>query len=362
MNFLQSVDGEALRYGRLIGTGGIGTGMVFMLEGNHTLGRNESRLGALVPYRDYCKLHIIAHYIAVLLGAAACRFAVHAIGKIGHDDPGASLLDQMRGVGMDVRAVETAENAVTLFSACFQYPDSSGGNVTTSNSASALVSPEDAEAALAGIPRDACSEIVLAVPEVPVAARIALLCAGKRRGCLTVASLLSHEAAAFAAENAWETIDVLAVNIDEAAAIAGGDAHRHAARKTAEACAGVLFGRNAKMRVVVTDGKNGSYAFAGGSCAHMPALPVQAVSTGGAGDAFLAGMVAGLCCGLPFLPEAEGGSLSGAMGLGTLLAAFSVTSPHTIHPDACADALALWAWAQDVPIWGDLARLLPRRQ
>ena len=55
-------------YQQLLGVGGIGTGILFALEGNHTLGREESRPGQLLDVRDYCKLHIIIHYVARLLG------------------------------------------------------------------------------------------------------------------------------------------------------------------------------------------------------------------------------------------------------------------------------------------------------
>ncbi|MDB4866389.1 MAG: carbohydrate kinase family protein [Cohnella sp.] len=68
--YFQPADDHGYRYSRLIATGGIGSGMVFRLESNHTLGRNESRPGELMPYKDYCKNHIITHYITVMLGAA----------------------------------------------------------------------------------------------------------------------------------------------------------------------------------------------------------------------------------------------------------------------------------------------------
>ena len=57
--------------------------------------------------------------------------------------------------------------------------------------------------------------------------------------------------------------------------------------------------------------------------AHDPAIPVKAEGTAGAGDAHLAGMLAGLAAGL---------GLAEAQQLGTIVAAASVTSPHTIHP------------------------------
>ena len=60
---------NSLCYNHIVGTGGIGSGIFFSLEGDHTLGRNESRMGRLEAFRDYCKQHIIMHYIAVLMGS-----------------------------------------------------------------------------------------------------------------------------------------------------------------------------------------------------------------------------------------------------------------------------------------------------
>jgi sugar/nucleoside kinase (ribokinase family) len=73
---------------------------------------------------------------------------------------------------------------------------------------------------------------------------------------------------------------------------------------------------------------------------------VEVVSTAGAGDALLAGTIAGLTAGLPLRSgSSEGGEreLSSAIDLGILLASFSVTSPHTIHPDANLSALVKFA-------------------
>jgi hypothetical protein len=56
-----------------IGIGGIGAGIMYSLHGEHDLGRNESRLGELLDSRDYCKLHIIEHYIARLWALEKAR-------------------------------------------------------------------------------------------------------------------------------------------------------------------------------------------------------------------------------------------------------------------------------------------------
>ena len=57
----------------VVGIGGIGTGIMYSLDGEHELSRNESRLGNLLDARDYCKLHIVEHYIARLMGAAGSQ-------------------------------------------------------------------------------------------------------------------------------------------------------------------------------------------------------------------------------------------------------------------------------------------------
>ena len=56
------------RYDVVVGTGGIGSGIFLALEGNRTLGREESRPAELLDQRDYCKLHIVCHYVQRLLG------------------------------------------------------------------------------------------------------------------------------------------------------------------------------------------------------------------------------------------------------------------------------------------------------
>ena len=55
--------GENSPFNQLIGVGGLGTGIFFELEGDHTLGRNESRPGRLLDVKDYCKLHIVIHSV-----------------------------------------------------------------------------------------------------------------------------------------------------------------------------------------------------------------------------------------------------------------------------------------------------------
>ena len=67
---------------------------------------------------------------------------------------------------------------------------------------------------------------------------------------------------------------------------------------------------------------------------HLPAFQTELVSTAGAGDAFLAGVIAGSAAGLNLLEAQE---------LGMLVAAHAVTSPHTIDPQTNRKSLSSFA-------------------
>jgi len=158
-----------LGFTHVVGIGGIGSGVLFQLEGDHTLGRDESRLGQLLPARDYCKLHIVEHYIAALMGsgktADACK--VLAIGVIGEDAAGRQLLREMENAGIGTIWVRVASDRPTLYSVSFLYPDGAGGNITASNSAASalnlhdICSPEDV------MTSSARHCVALCLPEVP---------------------------------------------------------------------------------------------------------------------------------------------------------------------------------------------------
>lgn len=358
---LRPATGDSLRLSRVFGAGGIGSGVFFRLEGARTLGRNESRPALLMPWKDYCKQHIILHYLSVLLGAGE-GIKVHPIGRVGADNAGTSLLNEMKAAGMDTSAVAVDAGRGTLFSVCFQYPDSSGGNITSSNSASGAVSAGDVNAFFSAFPEPDGRELMLAAPEVPLEARLALLEQGSLRGGFCAASVLAQEAGDFLRSGGAERTGLLSVNIDEARALAGRGGRKSSAPDAAAACYGRLRRRNPGIRLIVSSGPDGCYACDNGRIAHIMAPRVDAVSTAGAGDALLAGTLAGLACGLEFMKGREDGRfaetpLDSAVELGTLLASFSVTSPHTIHPGADAESLGEWARANAIAFTRGFTRM-----
>ncbi len=340
-----------LQYRLLVGVGGIGTGMFFELEGDHTLGRDESRPGKLLDRRDYCKLHIISHYVAVLLHAhqSGSPFRVLPIGKVGDDGPADRLRREMAAAGMDISLVETAPGYPTLLSVCFQYPDGAGGNITTTGSAASLLSATDIDRAKPAITATGNQTIALGVPEVPLAARYHLLKLAGEHGAFRAAAIASAEVPEAIDMGLFEMVDLLSVNKDEAATIAGEPFDEQYPEGFLAAVAVALSDRQPEMQIIVTAGASGAYAYSSGRWDYCPAFDTQPVSTAGAGDALLAGALAGLVGGLNFITPGPlrksitDRPLTSAFDLGMLLAAFSVTSPHTIHPDASGEALLNFA-------------------
>jgi sugar/nucleoside kinase (ribokinase family) len=333
--------GSTLPARALVGVGGIGTGSFFALDGPHTLGRNESRPARLLDIRDYCKLHIITHYIARLLSAkpGTDSFQVFPIGKVGADPAGETLLHEMQQAGLNTRFVSSVPDRPTLTSVCFQYPDGSGGNITTSNSAAAELTLEDVDTAFA----EAASLgplIALSAPEVPLPIRHHFLCEATKARAFRAASFVSAEIAIAKELGSLNLIDLLALNESEAAEFVGCKFSPDNPDRFIHESVSHLNEHYPSLRLVVSVGKRGAYGFERGRWEFCPAPVVQIASTAGAGDALLGGILAAMVGGMPFIHPAPGESdafISSALHFGVMLASYSVTSPHTIHPDASLD-------------------------
>ena len=103
------------------------------------IGREETRAAARLPHRDFCKLHIVIHYIAAILKEIDLGLEIYPVGAVGNDGEGKELLELISEAGISRKYIKMLEGVPTLHSICFQYDDGSGGNITESNSASARV-------------------------------------------------------------------------------------------------------------------------------------------------------------------------------------------------------------------------------
>ncbi len=352
-------------YRQLIGVGGVGTGSFFALEGNRTLGRNESRLGHLLDVRDYCKLHIVIHYVARLLGAKAsgAPFHVVPIARVGDDAAGRQVVKEMSDTGIDVTCVRTLPGHPTLFSVCFQYPDGAGGNITTSNSAAAALCATDVDGLVEMMNSEGRRVIALAVPEVSLEVRHQFLRAATDAGAFRVASFVPAEIEPAKRSGMFNSLDLVSLNDEEAGELVGCPFSPDNPEVFVEKCQELLRGALPGLRMVVSAGKQGAYGMTADLWNHCPAPDVQVASTAGAGDSLLGGVIATLAAGVPFLRDSvenKTRSIGTALDFGVWLASFKCLSPHTIHPSACIDSLADFArgreWSFSPEIEGRLTR------
>lgn len=308
-------------YDYVVGTGGIGGGILFQFEDNTTLGRNESRLARLMDTKDFCKLHIILHYIAVYTEK---RIPIYAVGKVGSDNNGSEILKLMDAYGIDCKYVSTDSNAKTMYSVCFVYPDSDGGNITTSNSASSNMTKEDIDYFFQQETLNGRG-LALAAPEVPLEVQMRLLQRGREQGCFNVASFTSDEMQRCVDLDVFQDVDLMAINRHEMETLAsvigtGG-------KNKSEECYEFLRSRNENIQFIVTQGGEGAQLFSQGYSERMPAIRKSINSTAGAGDCFLATIISGLIYGVPLY---ENDSRLTLGGVATLAASIKVTCKDTI--------------------------------
>lgn len=307
-----------LHYKALLGVGGIGHGDFFLLNQSHTLGREESRSGRFLEQNDYCKLHIISHYVQVMLGN---KINVIPIGLVGDDDIGEHLIQMMGGVGMDLKYVNKCRNAKTLYSFCFLYPDGSGGNLTIDNSACNNVTEEYIKICEIEFKNYNNVGIALVVPEVPLNSRKELLHLATKYNFFRIASFSSEEIVEAKNMGLLSKVDFLSLNFDEALRLAKNYSFNMDDEEDVRRLFNQLITYNPNMIINITGGRKGNWYSHNKAIYHQKPHDVKVVNTAGAGDAYLAGVIIGIAIGLPEVLSHE---------LGGLIAAFSVKSQDTI--------------------------------
>lgn len=327
------------KYDYVVGTGGIGKGILFQFTDNTTLGRNESRLADLTETRDFCKLHIILHYIAAYTEGSV---PIYAVGQIGNDNSGREIKGLMEQYGIDCKYVSLNENFRTMYSVCFTYPDSDGGNITSRNSASGKMERSEVNRFFEQ-EKPAGKGIALAVPEVPLDVREEMLLRGREYGCFNVASFTSDEMQEAVGRRLFRYVDLLAVNQDEMRSLA--DVMSLDGKNREQECYDYLKRENPNMEFIVTRGGEGAQFFDKNGSERIPAIWRPVNSTAGAGDCFLATIISGLLYGVPLM---EKDSKVGLGGLAALASSIKVTCKDTI--DFSLNRIRLWEEAQKMGI------------
>lgn len=244
---------------------------------------------------------------AVSVARAGVRSAM--IGAVGDDDFGRALVDNLARRGVDSRFVRVAAGAGSGMSVAIFDDDGDYGAVIVSGSNLSL-GEKDIAAATEMVAQTA---VLLLQNEVPEAANVAAARAVKAHGGRVVLN------AAPARKLSGELIaltDIVIVNAIEAEFLAGV-----AVVDTLEGAA-----KAARMLIdcypaaIVTAGGEGvAYCGRDGEAFAMAAIPVNVVSTHGAGDEFVGAFAAGL---------ARGHQVEAALAAANAAAALLVATPE----------------------------------
>ena len=284
---LRRAGGSASQLRALIGVGGIGAGhrSSARRRPRRWAGTRAGR-AALLDQRDYCKLHIIATTWRGSWGGGVSRRTVLPVGAVGTDDAGRRLVTDMKKPGMDVRHVQVRADAPTELRHLLHVPRRErrqrhdgrlGGGAREGArrgprgalALSGLSSRSRRRGAARGAPPPAGAGRARRAPCVPRPSP-------RPRSPGTETGLLS-------------LVDVLSLNQDEAAALAGEPWPAGEPRPFLDRCADALRASQPAMRAVVTAGARGASRSTARSERAGPARPRRHGATAGAGGALPSG-------------------------------------------------------------------------
>lgn len=230
---------------------------------------------------------------------------VRFVGCVGDDASGTAVRTALTAEGIDVSGLVTTGEAPT--GTALIVVDAAGRNqIAVAPGANHRLTIEAIEAGLAQL---AWAQVLVCQLETPVATVQHALAAARGRGVRTVLNPAPVQAVP---EEVWPLVDYLTPNEREAAQLSGlavGNLDE------ARAAGRALAARGSRM-VIVTLGEQGALACGEISSLHVPALPVRALDTTAAGDAFNAALAVGI---------ARGQSLGGALRFAATAAGLACT-------------------------------------
>ena len=241
------------------------------------------------------------------LAAARLGAEAHMVGRVGDDDFGRTLLDNMRSAGVDMSGVALdPENSTGV---AVIMVDGAGQNLIAevygANRASDGAQLEAAKRAMEGA--DALMLQLETLPEVSLAA-------ARHARSLGTRVVWDPAPAAEMPEEGFALADFLTPNETEAAELTG---IRVTDVSSARSAAEALLARGAGAAIVKM-GYQGVFGATRSEQHYVPPMSVDAVDSVAAGDAFGAGLAVALC---------EGKGLYDALRYGAAAGALAVTRP-----------------------------------
>jgi len=224
------------------------------------------------------------------------------VGRVGRDRLGDRGAEWMREAGVDLTYLARSEKTATGCGFVMIRKDGVPA-ITTAMGANEELSPADVDRAA---PALAQARLVLVTFEIPVATALDAIRRAKELGAFTI---LTPGPAEPLGRDALQGLDLLVPNRSEAKILTG---RAPAEEISPGALAFQLQEYFGISKVIITLGAEGALVVEGNRQQLVPAYQVQVIDTPGAGDAFTAGLAAGLVADAPLEEAARFGCLTAA--------------------------------------------------
>lgn len=242
--------------------------------------------------------------------AAKLGAGVTMLTKLGQDMFGEGTLENFESWGIDTTHVHVTEEAFSGVAPIAVDPEGHNAIIIVTG-ANDLLTEEEIEAARPDI---AASQILVCQLEIPLDVNLAALRIAREEGVTTIFNPAPGRPDL--PDEFLQLSDIVCPNETETELITG----KHVGTlEEAEAAARLLLERGAGT-VILTLGERGSLLVTADEATHVPATPVKALDTTGAGDAFVGSLAYFM---------AEGRPLREAIEKANAIAAMSVTKSGT---------------------------------
>ncbi len=232
------------------------------------------------------------------IGLARLGASVTWVGRVGADSLGDRVLRELRGEGVDVRAVVDPSAPTGLMFKERRTADATRVLYYRAGSAGSHLSPADLEGA--GIPDAALLHVTGITPALSESAAVTTAAAldAATAADVPISFDVNHRSSLWTGRDAVSRYRAIAVR--STIVFAGEDEARllvPGATTPGELARGIA--ELGPSQVVIKLGAQGALALVGGKETQQVAVPVQPLDTVGAGDAFVAGYLADFLLGLP---------------------------------------------------------------
>ena len=241
----------------------------------------------------------------VAVAVAKLGFPVTLVGQVGQDEFGQSLLSGLQTAGVNTERVSINPQTHSGVASIVITPQGQNA-IACAAGANGCVGTTEVQHFSACVSTSKIAVLELGIPLTTVCLAIQ---AAHRAGLPVM--LDPAPASSSLPADIYPLIDIITPNEIEASQLVGFSVRDLA---TAQKAAEILHHRGVKQ-VIITLGSQGSWCHTATNSFPMPAIPVNAIDTVAAGDAFNGALAAALANGKPFPEAVKWGTVAGALAV-----------------------------------------------